>query len=277
MKPSRKAQRGFAVHPDWVAALDNLHIVLVGTTHAGNIGAVARVMRNMALKKLTLVSSTDCGPETDAFSMASGAYRIVEDAGFVATLEEALADTVMSVGTSGRLGGKRLTARTPEELVPLLMERAQAGPVACVFGRESRGLTNEELKLCTHHMIIPTSSEFASMNLAQAVAVTAYEVFKIACRPIGFQARKSKPASVQVREEMYRHIESVLVDAGFLDRSNPLRMMRDVRRILNSAEMDDRDAKIVRGMFRKVGNMMRIAREKAVAAMENSPSNGAER
>lgn len=270
MKPSRKVQRGFAVHPDWASALDNFQIVLVGTTHAGNIGAVARVMRNMALKNLILVSSTDCGPETEAFPMASGAYEIVERARFVATLEEALAETVMSVGTSGRLGGKRVTARTPEELIPVLMERAHVAPVACVFGRESRGLTNEELKLCTHHMIIPTSSDFASMNLAQATAVTAYEVFKTACRPIGFQARRLKPASVRVREEMYDHIESVLVDAGFLDRSNPLRMMRDIRRILNSAEMDDRDAKIIRGIFRKVGNMMRIARERAAGSGEKA-------
>jgi len=236
---------------------------MVGTTHAGNIGAVARIMKNMGLRNLTLVSSTPTGPETEAAPMASGAYDIVEQASLAPSLLEALEETLMAVGTSARLGGKRITAQTPDQVVPRLMEFARKGPVACVFGRESRGLTNEDLKLCTDHMIIPTDADFASMNVAQAAAVTAYEIFKIACRPVGFQAKKFRPASVKVREDMYEHIESVLLQAGFLDRSNPLRMMRDLRRILNSAEMDDRDAKVIRGIFRKIGNMVRITREKA--------------
>lgn len=262
MTPSRKVQRGFRVHPDWSEALKNVRIVMVGTTHAGNIGSVARVMKNMGLKDLTLISSTKCGPDTEAAAMASGAYEIVERARTFSELKEGLAETILAVGTSGRLGGKRVTALTPDEAIPELMGRATEGPVACVFGRESRGLTNEELKLCTHHMIIPTDAEFASMNVAHSAAVTMYEIFKIACRPVGFQARKRLPASVEVREEMYAHIESVLLKAGFLNRSNPLRMMRDIRRILNSADMDTRDATIIRGIFRKVGNMMRIAEEK---------------
>ena len=262
MKPSRKVQRGFRVHPDWSEALKNVRMVMVGTTHAGNIGAVARVMKNMGLSSLALVSSTDCGPETEAGAMSSGAYEIVAGARMFSNLKEALEGTVMAVGTSGRLGAKRVSALTPEEVIPELMERAVSKPVACVFGRESRGLTNEELKLCTNHLIIPTDAEFASMNVAHAAAVTAYEIFKIACKPFGFQARKRVPASIEIREEMYAHIEAVLLNAGFLNRSNPLRMMRDIRRILNSADMDDRDATIIRGIFRKVGNMVRIAREK---------------
>jgi TrmH family RNA methyltransferase len=269
MTQSRKVQRGFRVHPDWSEAFKNVQIVMVGTTHAGNIGAVARVMKNMSLSKLTLVSSTDCGPDTEAGPMASGAYGIVEQARICPDLQEALADTIMAVGTSGRLGGKRVTALTPGEAIPELMQRATEGSVACVFGRESRGLTNEELKLCTHHMIIPTDAEFASMNVAQAVAVAASEIFKIACRPVGFQVRKRVPASVEAREEMYAHIESVLLKAGFLNSSNPLRMMRDIRRILNSADMDARDATIIRGMFRKVGNMMRIAEKKMRECFRN--------
>lgn len=259
MKPSRKVQRGFSVHPDWPAALDNVQIVLVGTTHAGNIGAVARVMKNMGLKNLTLVSSTDCSPETDAFARASGAYEIVEKARHHTDLASALDETIMTVGTSGRLGSKRVTALTPDRLIPQFMEKAMIGPVAFVFGRESRGLTNEEMKLCTHHMIIPTDGMFASMNVAHAVAVTVSEVFRLACRPVSFQAKAQRLASVGAKEEMYAHVESVLLRARFLDSSNPLRMMRDVRRIFNSAEMDDRDVKIVRGIFRKVDNMMKIA------------------
>ncbi len=256
-------QRGFRVHPEWVQALENIGIVLVGITHAGNIGAVARVMKNMALRNLTLVSSTECGPDSEAFPMSSGAYEIVQDSRSVENLETALQQTIMSVGASGRLGGKRINAGTPAEMIPLLMERSLIGPVVCVFGRESRGLTNEELKLCTHHMIIPTDARFASMNVAQAAAVTTYEIFKIASQPVGFQARKTRPASAEVREDMFQHIETVLIRAGFLSASNPLRMMRDIRRILNSADIDDRDVKIVRGLFRKISNLIRIMDEKA--------------
>ncbi len=234
----------------------------MGITHPGNIGAVARVMKNMALQNLMLVSSTECGPETEAFAMASGAYEIIQRAERFAALSGALQECVMAVGTSGRLGGKRSAARVPEELIPEFMDLARSGPVACLFGRESRGLTNEELKLCTHQMIIPTNLEFASLNVAHAAAIVGYEVFKIACRPLGYQAVRFRPAAVARKEEMYQHMESVLVRAGFLDPANPLLMMRDLRRIFNSARMDDRDVKILRGVFRKMNNMVRRAQEK---------------
>lgn len=247
--------------------LGNVRFVMVGTTHAGNIGAVARVMKNMGLRNLILVSSTDCGADTDAKATASGAYDVVEEAHRCDDLAQALGDCTITVGTSARLGGKRTTARPPADVIPELLEGARSGPVAVVFGRESRGLTNEELKLCTHHMIIPTQAEFASMNVAHAAAVVAYELFTSSCRPIGFQARPFHTASLRAREEMYDHIERVLTRAKFLDEANPLLMMRDVRRILNSAAMDDRDVTIVRGIFRKIGNMIRIADEK-IASLE---------
>jgi len=273
VKPSRTVQRGFKVHPDWASALENVHIVLVGTTHAGNIGAVARVMKNTGLRKLTLVSSTHCGPETEAQPTASGAYEIVEQARSLTDVPEALDSMVMVVGASGRLGRKRVTALTPEEVVPELMDAALSGPVACVFGRESRGLTNDELKLCTHHMIIPTDARFASMNLAHAVAVTGYEIFRRGCRPMGFRAQRFQPASNARREEMFAHIETVLIRAGFLDRANPLGMMRDLRRIFNSARIDDRDVTIIRGIFRKMDTMIRLADEKIRRLEESGGAN----
>lgn len=262
MDQSRHVQRGFSVSGQFVGALRNVKIVLVGTTHAGNIGATARVMKNMGLEKLGLVASTDCGPNTEAKSMSSGAYEIVENALFFESLEYALKDTVMSVATSGRLGSKRTSSRTPEELAPEILKMSQLGEVAIVFGRESRGLTNAEFTLCDHHMIIPTDSRFASMNLAQSVAVTAYEIFKAACKPVGFQVDRFKPVDSRTREDMYSHIETVLVRSGFLNISNPLRMMREIRRILDSARLDSRDAKIIRGVFRKIDGMIRIADNK---------------
>lgn len=195
--------------------------------------------------------------------MASGAYEIVENACRTEDLVTAVSDCVMAVGTSARVGRKRVPTRSIEDLAREILENAFTGPVAVAFGRESRGLTNEELKLCTDHLAIPTDAEFASMNLAQACTVVAYELFKIASRPKGFVRLKRRPASVESREAMYRHIEEVLLRAHFLDEANPLVMMRDIRRILNSADMDDRDTVIIRGIFRKMGNMVRIAEERA--------------
>ena len=260
MKPSRRVQRGFRIHPDWAPVLSNIRIVLVGTTHPGNIGGVARVMKNMGLNNLKLVSSTECGPETEAFSLASGAYDIISSAQTFDHLTDALASSVMAVATSARLGGKRTSAKIPSEITPEIMEKAADGEVSIVFGRESRGLTNDEIKLCDQHMIIPSDADFASMNLAQAVAVVCYEIFKIACRPVGFQALSFHPASIESREKMFDHIEQALLRAGFLARTNPLRMMRDVRRILNGANLDERDVRIVRGVFRKFDNAIRLAR-----------------
>lgn len=260
----RNVQRGFTIHKDWAPHMANIHVVLVNTTHAGNIGAVARVMKNMGLSNLTLVSCTECGIETEAFSTASGAYEIVRKARRVDTLRAALEGMVMAVGTSARLGKKRTTARVPDELVPIFMDKARFGKVAYVFGREARGLTNEEMKLCTDHLIIPSDESFASLNLAHAVAILAYEVFKAACRPLGFQLSRFCPATVDSRERMYEHIQDVLLAAGFLQASDPLRMMRDIRRIFNSASLDERDVAIIRGMFRKMGNLIKRLSDRSV-------------
>jgi tRNA C32,U32 (ribose-2'-O)-methylase TrmJ len=108
------------------------------------------------------------------------------------------------------------------------------------------------------------------MNVSHAAAIIGYEIFGRCARAQGFQARTLKPASVEVKEAMFAHIEEALTKAGFLDPENPLRMMRDVRRILNSAQLDDRDAKIVRGMFRKIGNMIRISRQRSRISPEDA-------
>ncbi len=271
MRPHRRVQRGFSPHSTGIGALKNIRIVMVGVTHPGNIGAASRVMKNMGLHDLILVSSCDCGPNTEAYSMASGAYSIVESSNRFESLEEAIYDCSMVVGTSARIGSKRSYSKTPEELIPRLLDAALNAKVAIVFGRESKGLSNEELKLCDQQMIIPTDSEFASLNVAQAIAIISAEIFRISCKPIGFQAIKRKPAQVQAKEEMYQHMENVLIRAGFLPEDNPLRMMRDIRRIFNSADMDERDVTIIRGMFRKMLNMIQIA-DKRIKDLEDHES-----
>jgi tRNA (cytidine32/uridine32-2'-O)-methyltransferase len=258
----KSIQRGFSIHPSRKNTLANIEFVMVGTTHAGNIGSVARIMRNTALCNLSIVSSLDVDPDTDAYAMSSGAYSIIQRALRFDSLEEALSLSTMAVGTSGRLSSKRVYAKTPDELVPEMVDHAEKGKVSIVFGRESRGLTNDELKLCTHHLIIPTDADFASMNVAVAAGIVAYELFRYCCRPVGFQTKKFKAAPIQSKEQMFSHIEEVLVNTGFAQPSNALRMMREIRRILNSAQMDNRDVAIFRGIFRKIANTLRILNTK---------------
>jgi tRNA (cytidine32/uridine32-2'-O)-methyltransferase len=268
VRPAGNTLRGFDLSNSCEYALQNIHIVLVETTHPGNIGATARVMKNMGLRNLSLVSPTAFGADTEAFPMSSGAYGIVKEARTYLTPADALHSMIMVVGTSARLSTKRRNAKTPDEIVPDLLEKAVEGPVAIVFGRESNGLNNEELKLCTDHMIVPSDSRFASLNLAQAVGIIAYEIFKRVSRSKGFQARKSRPASTESRERMYTHIEELLLRVRYLEESNPLRMMREIRRIMNTAQMDDRDTTIVRGMIRKISNAIKI-RERKIGELEN--------
>jgi TrmH family RNA methyltransferase len=268
MRPHKRVQRGFKTHPDFAQALNNIFVVMVGITHPGNIGAAARVMKNMSLRNLVLVSSTGCGPDTEAYSMASGAYHIIDRALRYDSLEEAVRDCSMVVGSSARIGAKRSHAKTPDELVPLLLEKAVSAKLALVFGRESKGLSNEEMKLCDHHLIIPSDEDFASLNVAQSIAIVLAGIFHEACRPVGFQSVKRTPARSKAKEEMYAHIQSVLIRAGFLPESNPLRMMREIRRIFNSADLDERDVVIIRGIFRKINNMIRVADRKILDLKE---------
>jgi TrmH family RNA methyltransferase len=191
--------------------------------------------------------------------MASGAYEVIEAAKRFDSLKEAIDDCSLVVGSSARIGAKRSYAKTPEEIIPIVMEKAHSSKVALVFGRESKGLSNEEMKLCDHHMIIPTDSDFASLNVAQSAAITAAEIFRRSCKPTGFQSINRSPAETRIKEQMFEHMESVLIRARFLPEDNPLRMMRDIRRIFNSAQMDERDVRIIRGIFRKIQNMIRIS------------------
>lgn len=207
--------------------------------------------------------------------MSSGAYDLIERAERFSSPVEALSDVVMAAAATSRLGRKRSAPLTAAEAAPLMLETARLGKVACVFGRESRGLTNEEIKLCTHTMIIPTYAEFASMNLAQSCAVVCYEMFKIASKPVGFQLRQGQPASVGELEGMFAHIETALAKTGFLQPWNHAEMMRDLRRIFQRASPDEREVRIIRGVFRKMVNRIRILEDRP-AETERAPGAGTE-
>ncbi|MBV8801935.1 MAG: RNA methyltransferase, partial [Gammaproteobacteria bacterium] len=155
--------------------LDNIRIVLVNPSHPGNIGATARAMKTMGLKKLYLVNPR-LFPHTNANEMASGALDVLGQAVVVDELDEALTDCELVVGTSARERAIPWPQLLPRELADLARIEAQKTTIAIVFGREQSGLTNDELDRCHFHLIIPSNPDYSSLNLAAAVQVVAYEL-----------------------------------------------------------------------------------------------------
>ena len=200
--------------------LSNIRIVLVQTFHPGNIGASARAMKTMGLTDLVLVNPRRF-PDPDASRLAAGAVDLVADARVEASLEEAVADCVQVVGASARLRSLPLPHfDEPDAMARDLVENGAADPVALVFGRERFGLTNDEIRLCSHQVSIPSNPDYGILNLSQAVQVLAYEVFKAwRLRPeSGYRPALPAGERQPSREQLvhfHDHLGRVMQNSGF--------------------------------------------------------------
>lgn len=227
--------------------LENIRIVLVGPLYGGNVGSVCRVMMNMGLSNLWLV---DPSPELDWKEADKFAYRAVgllEARREARTLEEAVGDCGLVAGTSARVGFYRDHSLTARECAPILLEGAATRPAALVFGREDKGLTNEELALCTNIVQIPSSDEYLSLNLSHAVMVCCYELFTAA--GVFHPSREKSPdATSEAREMMLRKWETALLANGFMTPEKAEHMMLGVRRIFSRGKLTDADVRILMGM-----------------------------
>jgi tRNA/rRNA methyltransferase len=231
------------------AVLDHIRIVLVEPQHSGNIGAVARAMKNMALSQLILVNPVD-HLAMEARMMAMHAFDILQQAQVVNTLPEAVVDAGYVVGTTRRLGKARQASLTSRGMAPLLLELAASNPLAIVFGREDSGLTNAELEQCHELITIPAHPVFGSMNLAQAVLLVCYELYVTSATP-----PPSTPptlATVEELERLYTRMREVLHRIGFLHGSHPDRMMGYFRRFFARHGLKSRDVKVFLGVFRQI-------------------------
>nr|MBO2489370.1 tRNA (cytosine(32)/uridine(32)-2'-O)-methyltransferase TrmJ [Gammaproteobacteria bacterium] len=227
-------------------------IVLVDTQHPGNIGASARAMKNMGLRELYLVRPK-CFPDPDAFARASGADDILERARICHTLDEAIAECGLVVGTSARQRHLPWQIVEPRECAARIAQEIQTGHVAIVFGSERYGLTNEELTRCNMLVTIPTSAEYSSLNLAMAVQVIAYEIW-LATRP-GAPQPPPRDVPLATAEEMtrfYAHLEEVLELIEFRDRTGRGHLMTRIRRLFNRANLDQNEVNILRGILTAV-------------------------
>jgi TrmH family RNA methyltransferase len=230
----------------------SIRIVLVGTTHPGNIGASARAMKNMGVTDLALANPRYF-PHEEATARASGAADVLERATVVESLSEAIADCVYVVGTSARARAIDWPSMEPRACAAKLRAEAQRGPVAVVFGPEKSGLSNADLDLCDTLLTIPTDPDFSSLNLAMAVQVVSYELRAAQEPAIDPEERSGTPLATSGDvERFYEHLERVLTDIGFLDPDNPRHLMRRLRRLFIRARPDQNEINILRGILTAV-------------------------
>ncbi|MFI8619670.1 RNA methyltransferase [Marinomonas sp. NPDC078689] len=232
---------------------NKVRIVLVNTSHPGNIGAAARAMKNMGLADLYLVAPKQY-PSPEAVSRASGASDLLDNAVVVETLEEAIADCQLVIGTSARERHIPCPLVDPRQAADLVFEEQLE--TAFVFGREDRGLTNEELQRCHYHVHIPSIESFSSLNLGAAVQVIAYELrmkgLLMADAPV-VEAKWDVPAAtVEQLDFLLEHLEKVLTDTEFLDPKAPRKVMTRFRRLYQRAQLDQQEVGMLRGMLSAV-------------------------
>lgn len=230
----------------------SVRIVLVGTTHPGNIGAVARAMKNMGVADLALVEPRQF-PHKDATARASGAVDILKNATVSDTLAEALQDCVYVAGASARSRTINWPTMEPRQCAAKLLEEGQAGPVAAVFGAEKYGLTNEHLDLCDTLLTIPSNPDFSSLNLGMAVQVLTYELRAAGIdRELPIYEPDAPLATNADMEYFYTHLENVLTELRFLNPDNPRHLMRRLRRLFLRARPDQNELNILRGILTAV-------------------------
>lgn len=255
--------------------LDQVRIVLVNTSDCRNIGSAARAMKTMGLSQLILVDPIEM-PNGQAQALAAGATDVLANAKVVSTLSEAIEDCGLVVGTSARSRTLPWPMLEPRGCGEKMIAEASEYPVALVFGRESSGLTNEELQMCHFHVQIPANPDYSSLNLAMAVQTLSYEVrtsYLLSLdneqqeqqeRSTGngqyigkktFSAKSEDDEVYPVTEEterFYQHFENALISTGFIVDSHPGLVMTKLRRLFNRARPDVKEVKMMRGILASI-------------------------
>ncbi|MGB0846744.1 MAG: RNA methyltransferase [Thiolinea sp.] len=236
-----------------MGALDNLCIVMIQTSHPGNIGSAARAMKTMGVKDLRLVKPNRFNsPETSA--LASGADDILEQAQHFETFSAAIHDCQTVIGTSARsertLSWPQLNARECGEFAAQHLPQQK---IAIVFGRERSGLSNEELEHCHYLAHIPMAKAFFSLNIAAAVQLFCYECM-MATQELPKESHKEInaeeiPATSEAMEGFYQHLETTLTEVRYLDPENPRLLMRRMRRLFSRNTPTQNEVGMLRGML----------------------------
>lgn len=269
--------------------LTHVRIVMVNTTLPANIGSALRAMKTMGLSQLVLVAPKTY-PHPDIDALAAGAQDLIEKIKIVDTLEEAIQDCHIIFGTSARsrtIPWPLLDARPAAELsMDAVINKHQE--IAIVFGREDRGLTNEELALANYHLTIPVNTDYGVLNVAQAIQVICYEMRMATLGQEQNDQASSDSQKMQVTEkiemdwdeplvnhqqmqEFYPHLEKMLVDIEFLDPQNPRLLPLRLRRLFGRVQLDRMEYHLLRGIFSRVQALSHGKWKKAILDKEEQP------
>ncbi|MBM2829433.1 MAG: hypothetical protein HW411_223 [Gammaproteobacteria bacterium] len=231
--------------------VNKVRIVMVETTHPGNIGAAARAMKTMGHKRLYLVRPK-IFPSAEVTARAAGADDILADAIVCNSLQEAVQDCVLVVATSARPRSIPWQNLDPRECAHRIIEAADSGQIALVFGRESSGLNNDELELCNSVVQIPTNTQFSSLNVASAIQILCYEIRQAASETVEDVSEDENKIPLASTEQMrlfYEHLEQCMTEVGFYDPEKPRRLMRRLKRLFNRAQLDQSELSMLRGFL----------------------------
>jgi tRNA/rRNA methyltransferase len=230
-------------------SLENIRIVLVRPRGSGNIGSIARAMKNTGVRELAIVGKARTGSFW-ARAMAVHGRDILKNALPFHSVREAVADCTLVVGTTCRSGLYRDHSRSPRDVAADIAAAAATGKAALIFGPEDHGLSNEDLKHCQLLVTIPTHPAYPSLNVAQAAVICLYEIYVAS---LGETAKPSPPqARAEDIERLYDRMRTSLLKIGFLDSQNPEHMLFAFRRILGRTKLEEKDVRILTGLFRQI-------------------------
>jgi len=229
--------------------LSHLRIVLVRPRGSGNIGSIARAMKNMGAVELAIVGNA----RTKSFwarAMAVHGRDILSEAKCYGSIREAIADCTLVVGTTCRAGLYRRHSQPPRDIAPEIVAAARTGKVALIFGPEDHGLSNKDLEPCQLLITIPSHPDYPSLNVAQAAVICLYEIYLASLMQRAPAAIQRAPA--EAVERLFDRMRTTLLKIGFLDSENPEHMLLAFRRILGRAGLEETDVRIFTGLFRQI-------------------------
>lgn len=232
--------------------LSRIRIVLVEPSHPGNIGGAARAAKTMGLSQLAVVNPQRF-PDPQAEWRAAGGLDVLDSARVYASVDEAIADCHWVVGTSARWRRLPWPSKLAEAAAADILAQPPDSRIAILFGREANGLSNEELQRCHCHLQIPANPAYGSLNLAMAVQVVCYELYKQSgLAPAGDVDWDQPLATMTQLQGFFEHLEAVLVSSAFLDPENPGQTMTRLRRLFTRVRLDDKEVQMLRGILHQL-------------------------
>ncbi|MCX7769804.1 MAG: RNA methyltransferase [Proteobacteria bacterium] len=228
--------------------LENIFIILLYPKRSGNVGSIARIMKNFSFKNLRVVSKRDILGTFETKKMSVHAYDIIKGGKKYKNLKDAISDLSVVIGTTGKFH-KDAPTLIDLDFFDNFLSLSEKNKVGILFGPEDRGLSNEELALCSYTLTIPANPEYPSLNLSHAVGIVLWEIFKRLENERPKKARKV--VTKDNMERLYKMMEDVYTEIGFLDKINPARIMKALRSLYDRFEISDRELRILMGILKQ--------------------------